>query len=273
MWGYRAVEVAKMLGLSVGQVRSYVRSGFLSARRGPRGELRFSFQDLVLLRTARGLLAAEMPARRVKRALRKLKEQLPEGKELAGVHITADGDRIVVREGGSMWQPESGQVLFDFGVAQLAEKIAPLVRKAAKADDDELTAEDWYAWGCDLEDAAPEQAQDAYLRVLELEPDHVDAHVNLGRLLHAAGELDGAQEHYQAALARRPYDTIAAFNLGVALEDAGKHDAAIAQYELTLQLDPACADAHYNAARLLERLGRWAEALRHLGAYRKLIRE
>src|SRR5690242_10020978 len=125
MWGYRAVEVAKMLGLSVGQVRSYVRSGFLTARRGPRGELRFSFQDLVLLRTARGLLAAEMPARRVKRALRKLKEQLPEGKELAGVHITADGDQIVVRDGGSMWQPESGQVLFDFGVAQLAEKVAP----------------------------------------------------------------------------------------------------------------------------------------------------
>ena len=55
MWGYGARDVAKMLGLSVAQVRSYARLGFVEAQRGPRGELRFSFQDLVLLRTARGL--------------------------------------------------------------------------------------------------------------------------------------------------------------------------------------------------------------------------
>ena len=53
MSGYGASEVAKMLGLSVGQVRSWVRAGFLTPERGPRGELRFSFHDLVLLRTAK----------------------------------------------------------------------------------------------------------------------------------------------------------------------------------------------------------------------------
>jgi len=274
MWGYRSREVARLLGLSVNQVRAYVRAGFLPARRGPRGELRFSFQDLVLLRAASGLLKARVPARRVKRALLRLKQQLPEGKPLAGVHIVAEGDQIVVREGGAVWQPESGQVVFDFEVSHLAAKVAPLVRKATRKGTGagELTVEDWYRWACDLEDGAPEQAREAYRRVLALEPEHPDAHVNLGRLLHEAGDVQEAEEHYRRALKVRPDDSTAAFNLAVALEDLHRDEEALEVYEQAVAADPLNADAHFNAARLCERLGRHAQALRHLGAYRKLTR-
>ncbi|MGH7806347.1 MAG: MerR family transcriptional regulator, partial [Candidatus Binatia bacterium] len=55
MSGYTARDVAKLLALSIGQVRSFVRAGFLVPERGPRGEFRFTFQDLVLLRTAKEL--------------------------------------------------------------------------------------------------------------------------------------------------------------------------------------------------------------------------
>ena len=44
-----------------GRLRAYVRAGLLSAERGERGELRFSFQDLLLLRTAEGLVAERIP--------------------------------------------------------------------------------------------------------------------------------------------------------------------------------------------------------------------
>src|SRR5438067_12316381 len=118
MSGYGAREVAKMLGLSVSQVRAYVRAGFLEPTRGPRGELRFSFQDLVLLRTTQGLVSARIAPRRVRSALRKLKEQLPEGRPLRGLHIRAEGDRIVVVDGQSSWSPESGQILFDFATQE-----------------------------------------------------------------------------------------------------------------------------------------------------------
>src|SRR5947208_9781259 len=125
MGGYGAREVAKMLGLSVGQVRAFVRAGFLAPTRGPRGELRFSFQDLVLLRTAKGLVSARIPPRRVRSALRKLKEQLPEGRPLRGVHIRAEGDRIVVGDGQALWRPASGQVLVDFVAQELARQATP----------------------------------------------------------------------------------------------------------------------------------------------------
>ena len=58
---YTAKSVARLLDLSVQQVRSYARAGFLQPDRGPRGEYRFSFQDLVMLRTAKGLMAARIP--------------------------------------------------------------------------------------------------------------------------------------------------------------------------------------------------------------------
>ena len=56
--GYSTPEVAKILGLSEAQVRSYVRSGFLEPERLAGGRLQFSFSDLVFLRAAKGLVSA-----------------------------------------------------------------------------------------------------------------------------------------------------------------------------------------------------------------------
>ena len=264
MSGYGAREVAKMLGLSLGQVRAYVKAGFLEPERGPRGELRFTFQDLVLLRTAQGLVSARIPPRRVRKALEKLKSQLPEGRPLRAVHIRAEGDRIVVGDGDKQWSPESGQVLFDFEARELARKVAPL--KVRSSD-----PTDWYERGCDLEDSAPKEARAAYARALELDPDNAAAHVNLGRLLHESGNARAATEHYRRAIELDPGHSTALFNLGVALEDLRMPDEAILAYRTALAADALCADAHWNLAQLYERSGDPAAALRHLRAYRKLV--
>jgi tetratricopeptide (TPR) repeat protein len=272
--GYSTGEVARILELTPRQVRACVRAGVLEPGRGPRGEFRFSFQDLVFLKTARGLVAARMPARRVRETLEKLRLQLPRGRRLSGVHVAVEGRRIVVSDGTARWQPESGQILFDFVVADLARRAAPVARRAfAEAREergDSLTAEEWYGWGCELEATAPEEAAEAYRRALALDPRHADAHVNLGRLLHESGDAESAGEHYRRALDCRPDDATAAFNLGVALEDLGRPREALAAYENAVALDPGNADAHYNAASLCERLGQPADALRHLKDYRLL---
>ncbi len=258
-----------MLGLSAPQVRRWARDGIVAPQRGPRGELRFSFHDLVLLRTARGLLAARVSAGRVKRALRRLRAQLPAGHSLAGVRVTVEGDRVVVRDGAALWHAESGQALLDFEVRDVAAGVAPLLREAARAAGD---ADAFYEWACDLEDGAPEQAREAYRRALALDPGHYGANVNLGRLLHESHDLAGAERHYRQALAARPGDAMALFNIGVALEDQGRHVEALAAYEASLAGDAGHADSHRNAGRLCEKLGRREQALRHLGAARRLAR-
>ncbi|HSS48918.1 MAG TPA: tetratricopeptide repeat protein [Thermoanaerobaculia bacterium] len=273
--GYSTKDVAALLGLSAAQVRSYVRAGFLSPRQGPRGEYYFSFQDLVLLRTAKGLLAARVSQRRILLALQKLREQLPEGRSLSGVRISAEGHHVVVRDGRDLWNPESGQALFDFELAELAREASTLALRtparpipAATPE----TAETWFERGNELEyDDAPEEAMAAYRRALELDASLPDAHLNLGRLLHERGETAEAESHYRQALAVRPGDATAAFNLGVALQDLGRLRDAARAYEAALGSEPGYADAHYNLAGVYEKLGEKESAFRHLSAYRRLI--
>lgn len=262
-----------MLGLSPAQIRAYASDGFLDPERGPRGELRFGFHDLIILRTAGELSAANIPQRKVRRVLEKLREQLPEGRSLTAVRIAADGERVVVRDGDAVWNPESGQALFDFAVADLAAKAAPLIhRNAAEARErEDLTADEWYELGCELEMSSAEEAKDAYERAIKEDPGHADARVNLGRLLHEENAPAAAEQHYRAALEADPGHEIAAFNLGVALEDLGRVDQAIRAYQQALALDPENADAHYNLAGIYERRGEKQAALRHLKAYRELV--
>ncbi len=275
--GYTAEDVARLLGITLAQIRGFVRSGFLDPRRGRGGELRFGFQDLVLLRTAKGL-AARIPPRKLRAALRKLRQRLEPGRSLTGLTITAEGHEVIVREDGATWAAESGQRVLDFElpVADVAAKVAPLARRTARQAvraRPDLDAEDWFELACDLEAAAPDQARDAYRRALELDPHHGDARVNLGRLLHEAGYPAAAETHYRIAIAEDPADPVATFNLGVALEDLGRRTEAIRSYERSLALDPTFADAHYNLARLYEREGKKTAALRHLKEYRALTRD
>ena len=276
--GYGAREVSRLLGLSVAQVRAWVRSGLLDPERGPGGELRFSQSDLELLRAASGLAGARIGPRRIERALSKLKEQVGEPRFLAGMRIAAEGRRIVVTDGAARWQPESGQTLLDFdGIARepAPEPPAPAPMPPAtpfRSPRAAPNADLWYERGCELESSDSAEAQQAYRRALEADPRHADAHVNLGRLLHEAGEAAAAEAHYRAALEVRPDDATAAFDLGVALEDLRRDAEAVDAYEKAVALDPGHADAFFNLAGACERLGRPAAAIRHLKAYRALVR-
>ena len=273
MKGYSTREVAKLLSVPESRVRGYVRAGFLSPERGERREMRFSFQDLVFLRAAGGLADAGVAPRRIRRALSRLRDQMPAGRPLTSARMAVEGRRIVVEEGARRWHPESGQTLFDFAVDDPGREVAPIApaHREARAEGD-FSADDWYEWACQLEPGSPAEAREAYAKALTIDPDHADALVNLGRLLHESGDPAAAEPHYRRALEVRPEDATAAFNLGVALEDQRRLPEALLEYQHAVRLDPSNADAHFNAATLAERLGRAAEALRHLRIYRRLTR-
>jgi tetratricopeptide (TPR) repeat protein len=273
MTGYTTREVALVLGLSDAEVRSFARSGLLSPGRGPGNQLRFTFQDIVLLRTARELRERALSPRKIRRALHRLREQLPEGRPLSAVSVAASGEHVVVRDRGTVWEPETGQVAFDFSVGELASRVEPFAGRMARewgrvagADADE-----WYDLGWDLEAVSLAEAKEAYGRALQLRPDHVEARVNLGRLLHEEGDVEGAERQYRRALEVAPGSALARFNLGVALEDQGRTEEAASAYREAVELDPALASAHFNLARLCERGGDDRGALRHLSAYRRLM--
>lgn len=276
-------EAARILEVPEARLRALARAGLLASQRGPVGAPTFGFRDLLLLRTTRGLLESGVTMRRIRRVWASLREQLDAGLPLTSISIHTDGEEVVASDaGGARWRPDSGQFLLNFEASEIAERAAdaprypplrivehtPSAREAA--DDTGHTADDWYEVGCALEASSPEEAREAYERALDLDPYVADAHVNLGRLFHVAGELGRAEPHYREAARLDPDDPTPHFNLGVLLEEAKRRDEAVHAYRQAIHRDPDFADAHCNLGLLLESLGRRQEAVRHLMAARQL---
>jgi tetratricopeptide (TPR) repeat protein len=138
----------------------------------------------------------------------------------------------------------------------------------AAASESESSADELYTRGLALEDGDPQGARAAYESCLEADPAHVDARINLGRLLHLAGRLREAEHIYRSGDQSEPF---LVFNLAVLLEDLDREPDAITAYREALALDPQFADAHFNLARLYERARDPKASLRHLLAYRRMI--
>ena len=208
-------------------MRAFARDGLLAAERGPGGRYRFTVPDIILLRTAQELREQGVSARRIRRALRRLREQLPSGRPLSAVRIVASGDEVLVQDRKTVWEPVTEQVAFDFAVEDLAARVEPFARRRAREREAEgaMEADDWYDLAFDLEAVSLDEARRGYRRTLALEPGHPEALVNLGRLLHEEGDLPEAEAHYRRALEENPDHPVARYNLGVALEDRGALEA------------------------------------------------
>ncbi len=277
-------DVARVLGVPEARIRGWVRAGWCKPERRGRG-LSFAFQDLVVLRAAKSLGEAKVPAARVRRALRALARELGDARSLSGLRIAADGRRVVVRDDRQQWEPESGQLLLDFSVDALAREAARLAPSSAvrtpepekpatpRANDgDHAEAHRAFEQGLAAEEKDPAAAKRAYRRALARDPDFVDAYVNLARLVHESGRAKEAVALYHEALRRSPDDAEIHYNIALALEDVAGAKAAVAHYERAIALEPGFADAHWNLAGLCEATGRKAEALRHYREYEKLTR-
>jgi DNA-binding transcriptional MerR regulator len=294
--GYTAREVAEALGLPTSEIRAWTRGGVLAPMRDAKGVHRYSFQDVALLREARHLLDGPVPARRVRATLRSLRAQLPPGEPLSTLRMSVASGRVLVCDAERVWEPDSGQIFFDFwmggagrpgsgtvdatptAVIAMSERAAPSAR-ASEGETREArsapaaegrTADEWYDAALDLEVSSAEQAEAAYRRALALDPGHADAHVNVGRLVHERGLLVEAEEHYRAAAAAAPESAAARYNLGVVLEDLGRTVDAMTAYREALTLDDRLAAAHFNLARLCEARGEDSDAFAHLVAYKRL---
>ncbi|VTU26712.1 tetratricopeptide repeat protein [Variovorax sp. RA8] len=268
---YTMRRVQQMLGISRVAIQRLVSAGFVMPTRGTRNEFRFSFQDLMLLRTAQGLQEAQIPPRKILRSLRRLRATLPDELPLTGMRITAVGADVAVRDRRGTWEAGSGQLLLDFEVAPVDGRVAFLDSNSARSTS-AVDAQQLFAHAEALEDTDPAQAEAAYRAVIAAAPDHIDAYVNLGALLCDLQRYEDAVQLHESALPRRPASALLFFNHAIALEELGRLRAAALNYERSLQLDPDFADAHYNLGRLKELFGDARGALRHLNAYRRLTR-
>jgi Flp pilus assembly protein TadD len=280
MQEFDSKDLKRLFGIPASHVRSLIRAGHISPSKqaGKSGKLAYSFQDLIVLRTLGSLRAAKIPTQRINRTLREIRSSLPGELPLSGLSIVAVGDRIVVREGRSLRESETGQYTLALEVidqdgallmidrhSNAAANGAP--RAGAAVAEDAATH---FERAMDLEESDEAAARAAYEACLALDKRHVEARVNLGRLLHLHGRLREAEKIYRGIDAA---EALLSFNLAVLLEDLEREAEAAVAYREALAQDPGLADAHFNLARLYEQADNQKDALRHLLAYRRLTQE
>ncbi len=104
-------------------------------------------------------------------------------------------------------------------------------------------------------------AEEAYLRVIQLDPQNQFAYYNLGLISQTRGDMVSAESSYRTAIAIDPDFVVALFNLAILRADAGATREAIDLYEHIIEVTPAeganaetirlLASAHLNLGFLL----------------------
>jgi tetratricopeptide (TPR) repeat protein len=285
---YTFAGVAKILEISESKLRYWSQIGFVGPSVKQGGKQVFNFQDLVSVKAAKELADRGFKAGQVRKVLDAVRASLPHiDRPLDRIRVSFDGEALVVVDDAGGAFDVTGQRVFDFGLADLAQRIsdvgtmsplpaaAPGPTAAATLAQAEAgapavrNAYDWFIEGTRLEaqPAGDAQAAVCYRKALSLDPGLAPAHTNLGNIAHRAGDPSRARASFETALALDPDQPEARFNLANLILEAGDLELAVAELRRVLQTDPDFADAHYNLAVALERLGGRAQARAHLERY------
>jgi tetratricopeptide (TPR) repeat protein len=262
---YSRAAVRRKFGLSERQLRSWEREQILAPLET------YSFSDLISIQTLIKLRENHIQPRQIGRALESLRKKLDWVKEpLSELRILSDGRKIAVQIGGQKMEAISGQILFDFDAATLADIRSFPERKRSVSRLRESEA--WFQKGLELEEtgAPVAQAIEAYRKVLELNPEAAGALVNLGTIYYRQRKFADAEKYYRAAIEADPAYPLAQFNLGNLYDEQGRIPDAMDHYRRALHLNPQYADAHFNLALLCERAGESLKAVHHWKCYLKL---
>ncbi|HET9474577.1 MAG TPA: tetratricopeptide repeat protein [Steroidobacteraceae bacterium] len=262
MQEYSPADLKRLFGLPPALIRKLGQAGFIT-QAGKKGS-KYAFQDLLVLRVAGALKAAKLSSPKIMAALEQIRSVLPSDR-LPAIALAASGKDIAVREGSREWEA-SGQ----YALPLATNLGAGLVSELRRQPDVPVAAlaHEHYQRGHMLEDTDVVAARAAYLAALGLQEDHLEARINLGRLMHLDGQLKEAELLYRQA---KTSSALLSFNLAILLEDLEREEEAVAAYRDALAQDPLLHDAHFNLSRLHEKANRPREALRHLLAYRRHI--
>ncbi len=265
MYRYNRADLLRILRLTARQLAAWEKAGLVAAAES------YSFFDLLQIKKVRDLCARKVRPAVIRQSLEAMQKQVA-GMEnpLLEAGAFSTGHRIAFRHKGKVVEPIAGQFMFDFSSGQRLVTSTPI--SSSSAEPAPVDVAELFAHGIALEEDPGNQAQamEMYEQVLELDPDHAAAHINLGTLHYNRQEYALAEKHYRRAIEVDPRYALAYFDLGNVLDETGRVAEAIQTYTTALQLAPTYADAHYNLALAYEKMKEPRKALKHWRAYVKL---
>jgi tetratricopeptide (TPR) repeat protein len=291
---YSIRDVARILALQEARLRYWMQTGFVgpSVRKG--GRFYYTFCDLVAVKAAKDLLAADIPLQKARKNVEALKKALPNDTHpTSRLRVCSDGDSIVALADDVAFEPIGGQVVMAFTLptfgAHIAEVLAmprvdprmPSIEGDSSAPMEIVdspteanggtTAYRHFVEACAAEDRGDsELAEHLFRQAIDLEPNMAAALTNLGNLVYRQGELEEARRLYERAVDHDPNQPEARYNLANLLEEVGEIELAVTELRKVTAAAPDFADAHYNLGLMLAQLGGTAQAKQHLERYLEL---
>ncbi len=284
---YSIRDVARILAVQESRLRYWMQTGFVGPTVRKGGRFYYTFSDLVAVKSAKDLLAADVSLQSARRAVESLKKVLPyETNPASRLRLCSDGSTIVALADDIAYEPIGGQIVMAFSLASFGNHVADVLAmprvdpSAAPAEEitdspteanGGTTAYRHFVEACAAEDRGDsESAEHLFRQAIDLEPNMSAALTNLGNLVYRQGELEEARRYYECALDHDPTQAEARYNLANVFEDLGETELAIAELRRVCAACPEFADAHYNLGIMLVQVGGTTQAKQHLERYLEL---
>jgi tetratricopeptide (TPR) repeat protein len=249
-----------MLHISARQLMGWEKAGLIQESDS------YSFYDLLQIKKLSELKSKRVRPAVIRASLDAMQRQVSGMQNpLIEAGVSSNGSRVTFRHDGMHFDPLAGQFVFNFERPRVVEARPAVVRPAESASE-------LFALAVSMEDDATRhaEAQQIYVRVLELDPKHAAACINLGTLFYNQQNYREAERYYRRAVEIDPRYALAWFDLGNVLDETGRLEEAVEAYRRAIQISSTYADAHYNLALAYERLRRSRKAIGHWKAYIKL---
>ncbi|HEY1815941.1 MAG TPA: tetratricopeptide repeat protein [Kofleriaceae bacterium] len=282
---YSIRDVSRILAVQESRLRYWMQTGFVGPTVRKGGRFYYTFTDLVAVKSAKDLLAADVSLQTARKAVASLKKALPGDTHPASkLRVCCDGQTIVALADDIVFEPIGGQVVMAFSLATFGDHVAEVLAmprvdpSAPVAVEDSpteanggTTAYRHFVEACAAMDRGELQtAEHLFRQAVDLEPNMAAALTNLGNLVYRQAEHDEARRLYERALDHDPLQAEARYNLANLLADAGETELAIAELRRVCAACPEFADAHYNLGLMLASVGGAAQAKKHLERYLEL---
>lgn len=270
---YSRQDVLRILHITARQLSGWERVGLVDALET------YTFQHLSQVRTVRDLSSRRIRASSIHASVAAMRRVSGMANPLQESSTVTTGSRVVFRHAGTVVDPISRQLLFDFenhvqrpmcsvthmGISQRSRDacVAGLFMEAVRREDERSTRRQ-------VVKQAVKQIMEIYQHILELQPNHAPACINLGTMYYNLRQYARAEEMYRRATEADPRYALAFFDLGNVLDEMKRLPEAIDAYKQAIHLVPDYGDAHYNLALAYERQGESRRALWHWVYYTRL---
>ena len=208
---------ARILAISPDRIRYWVRCSLVRPLKGGR-QMRFGFDDLLVMRLAKEVLPTRHHLDPVRRCLERVRGMFGPARPVTSLRLANHDGQIVVRDGNVMVEAMSGQILFNFEAppppGKVEERFGPARVRERFEEARKLAESDPLRALLGAAAIAPthgvvhirlgllyrrredqQNALGSFLRATECDPLSLAAHRNLAELYEAMGRKRKALRH------------------------------------------------------------------------------